>query len=71
MWLLIWLKFMLLTMVGFAALGGCAFLLFRLGQWLERRLALRIPGIVVSLWLFYSLYLSIILTCVEVSNTRR
>jgi putative effector of murein hydrolase LrgA (UPF0299 family) len=68
MWFLIWLKFMLFTTVGFAALGACAVLLLRLGQWLERKLALRIPGIVVALWLFYSLYFSVVWTCIEISN---
>jgi putative effector of murein hydrolase LrgA (UPF0299 family) len=45
--------------------------LFRLGQWVERKLALPMPGLVVSLWLFNALYFSILWTCQELSNTHR
>ena len=69
MWFLIWLKFLLLTMVGFAALIACGLAMFLCGRWIDRKFAMRIPGVLVSVWLFYSLYFSIVWTWLEILKT--
>jgi hypothetical protein len=65
MWLMIWLKFLVIAMITFAALIGIAIAVFHCGLWLDRKLGLRVPGLVVSLWLFYTLYFSVLWTCNE------
>jgi putative effector of murein hydrolase LrgA (UPF0299 family) len=65
MWLLIWLKFLVIAMVTFGAIIGTAIAVFYCGLWLDRKLGLRVPGVVAALWLFYTLYFSVLWTCQE------
>jgi hypothetical protein len=65
MWFLVWLKFLSIATVTFGALIATSLGLFLFGQWLERKFCLRVPGLVLSLWLFYALYFSVLWTCQE------
>ena len=65
MWFLVWLKFFMIAMAVFGGMVGACLGVFYFGQWLERKFCLRIPGLILSLWLFYALYFSVLWTCQE------